>query len=481
MKLPPTVRPSLVRIITLRLAITSIAAILLQLTIVVGRAYFNEDDLNRSYVTREAWAVGAAVAPSRSPPHLAFRARSTPPQYRGENSAVYAFRVLLEDGTVLGEHNGAMLAQLSPWRERPSRTQDLWLVDLDLERKLYVAGGLRHKIGGRDAWIEVATRGDPDNVYLGIVAAEVLDYVWLPMIPVVVLTLGVAVFSCRRSLAGLARAAMQAEEITPLDRSKRFDLSGMPREAAIFASAINELLDRVGSLVKAQRMFIARAAHELRTPLAVMMLELGRDEPRVRDLQADVQSMSDTVDRLLTLARLESIEQPDARELDLGQIATELAGRLRDWASSTQHRIDLTVREPATIVGDAIAVREALRNLLENAIRHTPPGTHVAVTAGPAGSIIVEDDGPGLHDDLIPDLLQPFKKGAASSEGAGLGLAIVKQAVDLHHGTLKIGQSAAGGARFALIFPGAVAGVDYRLSPLEGGGSRLARGHLASR
>jgi signal transduction histidine kinase len=265
---------------------------------------------------------------------------------------------------------------------------------------------------------------------------------------------------------------MQAEEFTPLDRSKRFDLSGMPREAAIFASAINELLDRVGSLVKAQRMFIARAAHELRTPLAVMMLELGRDEPRVRDLQADVQSMSDTVDRLLTLARLESIEQPDARELDLGQIATELAGRLRDWASGTQHQIDLTVREPATIVGDAIAIREALRNLLENAIRHTPPGTHVAVTAGPAGSIIVEDDGPGLHDDLIPDLLQPFKKGAASSEGAGLGLAIVKQAVDLHHGTLKIGQSAAGGARFSLIFPGAAAGAGYRPSLREGGGSR---------
>ena len=335
MKLPPSVRPSLVRIITLRLAITSIAAILLQLTMVVGRAYFNEDDLNRSYVTREARAVAAAIVPSRRAPYLIFKEHSTPRQYRGENNAVYAFRVLLEDGTVLAEHNGAMLAQLSPWHERPSRTQDLWLVDLDAERKLYVAGGLRYKIGGRDAWVEVATRGDFDHVYLGIVAAEVLDYVWLPMIPVVVLTLGVAVYSSRRSLAGLARAAMQAEEISPLDRTKRFDVSGMPREAAIFASAINELLDRVGSLVKAQRMFIARAAHELRTPLAVMMLELGRDEPRVKDLQADVQAMSDTVDRLLTLARLESIEQPEARELDLGQIATDLVGRLKDWASRT--------------------------------------------------------------------------------------------------------------------------------------------------
>src|SRR5262245_19340757 len=130
MKLPPTVRPSLVRIITLRLAITSIAAILLQLTMVVGRAYFNEDDLNRSYVTREARAVAAAVAPSPRAPYLFVREHSTPRQYRGEHNAVYAFRVLLEDGTVLAQHNGAMLAQLSPWHARPSRTQDLWLVDL---------------------------------------------------------------------------------------------------------------------------------------------------------------------------------------------------------------------------------------------------------------------------------------------------------------------------------------------------------------
>jgi signal transduction histidine kinase len=453
MKLPPTVRPSLVRIITMRLAITSIAAILLQLTIVVGRAYFNEDDLNRSYVTREARALAKAVLPGRRSAQLFFRERSMPRQYRDEHSAVYAFRILTEDGAVVAEHNAAMLTQLSPWRERPSRTQDLWLVDLDLERKLYVAGGLRHKIGGKEVWIEVATRGDPDRVYLGIVAAEVLDDVWMPMIPVVVLTLGVAVISSRRSLAGLVRAAMQAEEMSPLDRTKRFDVSGMPREAAIFASAINELLDRVGSLVKAQRMFIARAAHELRTPLAVMMLELGREAPRIKNLQADVQGMSDMVDRLLTLARLESIEQPEISELDLGRIATELADRLKDWASLTEHEIAVRVCKPASVVGDGNAIREALRNLLENAVRHTPPGTHIDVTAGPGSTIVVEDDGPGLADDVIPDLLQPFKKGRAATEGSGLGLAIVKQAVDLHNGVLQIGRSASGGARFSLTFP----------------------------
>ena len=269
--------------------------------------------------------------------------------------------MLLEDGKVIGEHNSSMLAELSPWRDRPSRTQDLWLLDLDLERKLYVAGGLRQKVGGRDVWVEVATRGDPDRVYLGIIAAEVLDDVWMPMIPLVVLTLGVAVLSVRQSLAGVVNAARQAQEISPLDKTKRFDVSGMPREAAIFASAINELLGRVGSLMQAQRMFIARAAHELRTPLAVMTLELGRTEPRIERLQEDVRQMSDTVDRLLTLARLETIETPDAIELDVGEIASEMIERLGDWALRSHHRLALQVCEPARVAGDVAAIREALR------------------------------------------------------------------------------------------------------------------------
>jgi len=451
MKLPSSVRPSLVRTITLRLAITSVLAILLQLAIVVARAYLDEDDLNRSYVTREARSLLRELRPG--PKGLQLKPDRIPRHYTGQQAEVYAFRILSDDGSIIAQHNGQMLAEISPWRERPSRTQDLWLLDLDLQRKLYVAGGLRQKIAGRDVWVEVATRGDPNRVYLGIVAAEVLDDVWMPMIPLVVLTLGVAVLSVRWSLAGLVRAASQAEEISPLDRDKRFDISGMPREAAVFAIAINELLDRVGNLVRAHRMLVARAAHELRTPLAVMTLELGRKEPRTGRLEADVRAMSDTVDRLLTLARLESIETPDTTELDVGQIAAEMVDRLKDWGSRTGHKLSLKICEPALVAGDAAAIREALRNLVENAIRHTPSGTDIQVTVGPGGSIVVEDNGPGFGSQEIPELLQPFKKGRDSGEGAGLGLAIVKQAVDLHHGHIEVGRSSTGGARFSLTFP----------------------------
>jgi signal transduction histidine kinase len=185
----------------------------------------------------------------------------------------------------------------------------------------------------------------------------------------------------------------------------------------------------------------------------VMTLELGRAQPRVDRLQEDVRQMSATVDGLLTLARLEAIETPNSMQLDVAEIASEIINRLEDWAARTEHHLMLQICEPARVDGDADAIREALRNLIENAIRHTPPGTNIRITVGPAGSITVEDDGPGVAAEAIPELLQPFKKGSTSNEGAGLGLAIVKQAVDLHHGHIEVGRSPTGGARFSLVFP----------------------------
>ena len=209
----PSHQPSLVRTITLRLAITAMLAIFLQVTIVVARTYFDEEDLNKSYVTREARALLYEV---RSGPHgLTFRDRRVPAQYVGEHRAFYAFRILDERGQIIAEHDGRMLAELSPWRPSPSRTQDLWLLDLSQEKKLHVAGGLRQKVGSKDVWVEVATVGDPAGVFRRVLAAEVIDNVWMPMIPLVVLTLGrcrdigakVARRPCPGSSAGAAHVA----------------------------------------------------------------------------------------------------------------------------------------------------------------------------------------------------------------------------------------------------------------------------------
>src|ERR1700687_3520302 len=127
MMLPTTVRPSLVRIITLRLAITSVLAMLLQVGIVVARAYLHKHERNRSYFMREARTLFQSVRPALLGPLLG--PRLVPQHYTGRHGDFYAYRMLLEDGTVIGERNSSMLTELSPWRDHPSRMQDLWLLD----------------------------------------------------------------------------------------------------------------------------------------------------------------------------------------------------------------------------------------------------------------------------------------------------------------------------------------------------------------
>ena len=444
--------PSLAQTLTLRLALVSVLAMALQLGIVAARTYFDQESLLDAYVNYEAAAIARTVRVDAG--RLQLRRRGLPQHYLQDTRGAYAFRVLAADGRVVAEHNGAQLAAISPWAQVPSENQDLWLRNLDPDKRMFVAGGVRQRRGSQELWVEVLTRGDPSYAHLRILAIDVLDDVWMLMIPLVVLTLGVAVLSVRRSLQPLVEAANRADATTLAELGRQFDASNLPREAASFVTAINRLLDRVNQLVLSQRMCIARAAHELRTPLAIMLLELERvDDDRVRRLQADVRLMSDMVNQLLTLARLESVVEVPQEPVDLNELAADVVGRLGDWASQSGHRLTLDTAGPVRVLGDRIGLREAMRNLVENAVKHTPSNTAVHVSVTPGADIVVEDDGPGLDEVEAVELLEPFKKGNSSSEGAGLGLAIVRQTAQLHKGELKVGRSALGGARFQLHIP----------------------------
>ena len=185
-----------------------------------------------------------------------------------------------------------------------------------------------------------------------------------------------------------------------------------------------------------------------------MMLELshlkGNDAKR---LEADVRAMSEIVDQLLSLSRLEALEKPVMRIVDLATLSADIVSRMQGLAASKGQRLSLSAHEAASVAGDETALREALRNLVDNAIKHTPSGTEIRVEVDAHGTIVVEDSGPGLGS-LSPEEMQlPFRKGSTNSSGAGLGLAIVRQAAELHGGRLEIGPSTLGGARFAIRLP----------------------------
>ena len=374
--------------------------------------------------------------------------------YWDNYSSAYAFRMLDASGRLLAASNKEILEPVSPSNGRTPRPPDLWLSGID-GNWFHVAGGARHVLGDREVWVEVATLGDPAGRHLTTVLMhEILYDVALPLVPIILVTTVLAIYSLRRALRPLADAAEQADGLSPRDLETRFAIDVLPQEAASFASAINRLVSWIGALVHSQEEFTARVAHTLRTSLSVVLLELGKiTDSRARRIEADVVAMGETINRLLVLAQMETAGVVNgAKKIDLARIAGEAVYRLGPLAEARCCSIAVKLDEPEPFTGDPILILEAVQNLIENAVKHSPPGAKVEVTCGPGSGLMVEDSGPGLTDADMERLFEPFHRGQTSADGVGLGLTIVKNAVTLHSGSIEVGRSLLGGARFSLRF-----------------------------
>jgi len=445
-------RSSLARRISIRIAIATLATSLVQLSVIMWALNVDYDHLALDHVRREANWILRGIKPG--PGRLTFELPQDMGHYNEGNQDNYAFRVLDRDGQVIASKRAAILERTSPWH--PASREEIpsfWFRELDHTRPFYFAGGQRFRIGDSDVLIEVAIQGDPAGIHRWILIYETLEDVWLPIVPFTFLIPLAALFASRGALDFLTRAAQQAERVDPANPAQSIDFAEIPREAAPFAAAINRLLQRVSTLMQSYRIFMGCAAHELRTPLAAMLMELEKiDDPRSRLLEKDVLGMSESVNRLLTLIRLQCVEPPDLVDVDVGAVVWDTIESLRMWARAHHHEIDLDLQEPGTVRGDPVAMREAIRNLVENAVKHTPAGTPVRVTVRSGCMITVEDGGPGLPAQGLDRLFEPFHRGSQCKEGVGLGLTIVRRAVDLHHGSIEVGQSPLGGAMFHVRF-----------------------------
>jgi signal transduction histidine kinase len=440
-------RSPLARIIITRLALTSLMAIFLQVCIVGTQYYLDREQFTTDFITREADTISRGISTVAG--RDAFKLTAKAAHYR-QLPGSYAFRITGSDGGRIAESESALLAVLGSW---PEGRPDIWVRYIDGGSWPRFAGGQRVKRNGRDYWIDVAILDDPAGRQWGILMYELMQLVWLPMIPLIVLMLGVATISVQRLLQPLSEAASRLDAASQDGEPVRVDMAGMPREAASFAAALNRQMERRGELLRSQKIFLASAAHELRTPLAVMTLELGKiADPRARRMEADVAAMSELVNRMLTLVRLGTLEQPDLKPVDLEVEVEDLLGRMRPLVEANERTLVVDIERPGVFMGDASAVREAVRNLVENAVKHTPKGTKIRVSVGPGNAITVEDGGRGLGSGDPLRLFEPFAKGHNARDGVGLGLAIVRRAVELHGGKVETGTSPLGGALFHLTF-----------------------------
>jgi len=267
----------------------------------------------------------------------------------------------------------------------------------------------------------------------------------------------------RRLLRPVEMITATAEEISATDLSRRIGLDGPEDELKRLADAFDSMLGRIDGAFAAQRQFVADASHELRNPIAIIQtnLDVAEDElgPRASVVRRAAARMAQLVDDLLALARSEG----DGRRqrVALVEIAAEVAEELAALAAARDVRIEVD-GSGAEVMGEADALRRAVANLVDNAIRVSPPGTCVSIRAGagPDGvRLEVVDEGPGIAADEQARVFERFWRADESrsraSGGSGLGLAIVRRIVELHDGTVSVESAPGCGARFTIRLPAA--------------------------
>lgn len=286
------------------------------------------------------------------------------------------------------------------------------------------------------------------------VVDELLEDAMPLLLPFVLATLIIGLRTIRHSLAPLDALAAQAAKITPTSTELRLPDADLPRELQPLVAAINGALNRLDAGFRQQREFTADAAHELRTPLAILAAHLDSmgNPQAVAALREDVDRMSRLVGQLLSVAQLEALAVAPDETADLHAIAVDVAASLAPMAVRQGKAIAVTgTADRVDVRGNTDALRQAIRNLVENAMQHTPAGSSVEIDVSGQPAVHVVDHGAGVPETLRARVVERFWRGDRRKvEGAGLGLAIVNRIAAAHGGRLAIGDTPGGGARFSL-------------------------------
>ncbi|MBU6397944.1 MAG: heavy metal sensor histidine kinase [Rhodospirillales bacterium] len=286
------------------------------------------------------------------------------------------------------------------------------------------------------------------------------------------LLLGAGRLAASHALAPVARIAKVAQSITPAQLSRRIPMHPpWPRELTGLVQVFNQMLDNLESSFERLSRFSADIAHELRTPLSNLngSLEVCLTRPRgaaeycaaITSALEDGQRLTGLIENLLFLARVENPSQALHHErCDASEVCAWVAAQYE--AQSRPKGLRLRIEGAATLYADMLLFRQAVGNVLANAVRHAPPGSEIvlAISGGPASGveIVVADQGPGIAPEHLPRLFDRFyqtdpARGHKAAQGSGLGLSIVRSIMELHGGRAKIESTLGQGTQVTLHFP----------------------------
>jgi signal transduction histidine kinase len=277
------------------------------------------------------------------------------------------------------------------------------------------------------------------------------------------LAIGVVVmwFSVRRGLAPIHEFAEMVERIDLDSLQQRLPNEQCLEEFAPLARAHNEALQRLDDGAMALRRFTANAAHELRTPVAVLSARLDApEEPTLKtDLKRDARRIRNIVEQLLAISRISARPDVAFEPFDLVDAVRDNVSDALLLAYRSNRQIDFVApREPIAIRGDRLAIESVISNVIDNALRAEPAGGMIAVTVDERATVSVADHGEGVAPQDRELIFEPFWRKTTAKPGTGLGLAIARELMTAHGGRIWVEDTPQGGATFKLAFPAAMLG-----------------------
>lgn len=294
--------------------------------------------------------------------------------------------------------------------------------------------------------IHVAERTEVRDELAQDIAVNLLKPLWFAL-PLLALLLWVAVV---RGLRPLDRLTREVEQREP-DNLAALDASSAPREVIPLIERLNRLFTRIDASMQKERRFTADAAHELRTPVAAIKAQAqvaraaSGEAERIHALDNAIlgcDRAAHLIEQLLTLARVDTLDRSVAEPCRLRAIAAEVIAALAPAALGKGVQLELLAGDEFTVQGNPGLLRVLLRNLLDNAVKHTPPGTLVQVSIAHERGMVclsVSDNGPGIPEQERNKVLERFYRPVdTQASGSGLGLSIVKRIAEVHDATLQM-------------------------------------------